>query len=92
MYIHSRHTLTCQRHITAHHKIPPHEEGVRNYKMVINMKKGVRVTDLVPGLSAWCFTTAPLRLMIWCSNTGTRVFCLRIPSCYWVSHYVPLKT
>jgi hypothetical protein len=28
---HSRHTLICQKHMTAHHKISHHENGVRNY-------------------------------------------------------------
>jgi hypothetical protein len=30
-FLHPLHTLICQRHMTAHHKIFPHEKVVRNY-------------------------------------------------------------
>jgi hypothetical protein len=32
-----RHTLICQRHVTAHHRISPHEMGGTKLYMVINM-------------------------------------------------------
>jgi hypothetical protein len=30
-FFHPWHTLICQRHMKEHHKMSPHEKGVRNY-------------------------------------------------------------
>jgi hypothetical protein len=35
-FFHPRHTLICQRHMTAHHKMSPHEKRYEIY-MVMNM-------------------------------------------------------